>query len=75
MPCYTFRTADGASGFICTGRQKPKKCTGCGKKTATLLCDYQAGDGKTCDKSICKACSRHVGHDRDYCLSHPVEGR
>lgn len=75
MPCYTFRTADGASGFICTGRQKPKKCTGCGKLTATLLCDFPAGDGKTCDKSICKACSRHVGPDRDYCVTHSVEAR
>lgn len=46
--------------FHCCEREpEPKPCA-CGHE-ATLLCDFDVGDGKTCDEPICEACSSRAG--------------
>lgn len=37
---------------------------------ATTLCDFPVGEGKTCDRPMCKRHATSVGPDRDYCPAH-----
>lgn len=71
MGCETLTDENGhVVGFICAHGRSREKCWKCGRP-ASLLCDYPVGEGKTCDKPLCRACAIHVGHDRDYCPDHP----
>ncbi len=38
-----------------------------------ILCDYPVGDGKTCDRSLCRDHAHSIGRDLDYCDHHHVE--
>lgn len=38
------------------------------------LCDWPMGDGKTCDRKLCRNHRvRQSGHDIDYCVEHGVD--
>jgi hypothetical protein len=75
MPCYPFQIGD-ATGFICTGRQRTKRCKYCGRP-GDKLCDYPlsgAKAGQTCDVPMCSRCATHVPPDTDYCRAHAEMG-
>ena len=42
------------------------------KAPSTILCDWNLGPGKTCDKPLCRRHARSGGENVDYCLDHPV---
>jgi hypothetical protein len=44
-------------------------CYGC-SAPSDVLCDYPVGDGKTCDRAMCREHAHHVGRDVDYCPDH-----
>lgn len=73
MPCTWFVSGEGKNrviGVMCShGHHEKRKCAFCGKP-ADYLCDYPIGDGKTCDKPICKKCKTIVGDNLDYCPTH-----
>ena len=54
MPCESFNTSEG-SFLVCRGRGRRKKCSvkGC-SAIADYACDYPVGDGKTCDRALCR---------------------
>lgn len=58
--------------FLC-GDFGPQ-CTSCGD-VSDVLCDYPVGDGKTCDRSLCSACTEEVAADVHYCAGHLAEYR
>jgi hypothetical protein len=73
MTCTPFRLADGTFGIACTRGERPRRCSACKSRPATLLCDYPlrgSKAGKTCDKPLCERCAAHVGTDRDLCPAH-----
>jgi hypothetical protein len=37
------------------------------------LCDWPAGEGKTCDRALCEAHATPVGKNRHYCPAHLAE--
>lgn len=37
---------------------------------SAFLCDHPDGGGHTCDKALCHAHAREVGHNRHYCPPH-----
>lgn len=53
------------------------QCYECGSNwpEAEFLCDFPVGQDKTCDRVLCKACSKLVGRDMHYCPTHYVEYR
>lgn len=64
-------------GIVCSRGQRPPdigmcQTDGCSAR-AERLCDWPAGEGKTCDKKICPRCAKRVGPDKDYCEEHYVE--
>lgn len=63
MTCYSIP----GGGFLCGNLGPP--CTKCGG-VAGILCDFPVGDGKTCDRSLCKVCAHKVAPDTDYCTDH-----
>lgn len=69
MSCETVRMPDGGLAIVCTRGKRPARKCACGRP-ATLQCDYPVEHG-TCDEWLCKSCAVHVGHNRDYCPSHP----
>ncbi len=74
MPCYSFSDPkSGARGFICTGRRAWKKCfvSHC-RARGEVLCDWPMEGAKTCDRRCCRAHSKRVGPDKDYCLEHAL---
>ncbi len=52
MICRTVKIPGGITAIVCGSRPRPKRC-GCGAR-ADLLCDWKLGNGKTCDKPICR---------------------
>jgi len=71
MPCEWHDIKDDAGnviGHAHVRRSRGPKCTypGCTRE-GTVLCDGDAGDGKTCDRRACRAHAKHIGPDRDLC--------
>lgn len=58
-------------GFVRGQLGDPCSC-GC---VGAALCDYPVGEGKTCDRILCRdtPCGHHVGPDIDYCRDHYQE--
>ena len=65
--------------ILCHSGPDPRqRCVACGVKGADRLCDWPMGDGKTCDRPLCRRCSRRpllvFGEpetaDIDYCSEH-----
>ena len=57
-------------------REKPQPCCECGKPS-DRLCDWPAGEGKTCDRPLCRRHARQPvpefgkpNPDIDYCPEH-----
>lgn len=71
MPCTPFKTADGMTGIVCTGRRKAPKCCQCGR-VSTLQCDWKVPGKKsgTCDKHICFVCAYSPAPNKDLCPPH-----
>lgn len=74
MPCNPLKDADGrVVGFACSRgpRKKAPRCLYCGRENAgTILCDFDVGNGRTCDRAMCPGCAVHVGPNRDHCPDH-----
>lgn len=58
--------------FICGDIEFPA-CE-CGH-AADFLCDYPAGNGKTCDLPLCGCCRESIGEERDLCRIHAAQFR
>lgn len=69
MICKVVKS-DGVTAIVCGPRPRKRRCSCC-QRDASLLCDYPAGKGKTCDKPLCSTCGVEIGRDRHYCPSHP----
>ncbi|QNI34504.1 hypothetical protein H7849_11775 [Alloacidobacterium dinghuense] len=69
MPCHPYVDEQGHVFLINCREPRLPACEFCGK-TAPKLCDFPTGNGKTCDATICDACAKSVGFDRDYCPAH-----
>jgi hypothetical protein len=72
VPCKYVKLPDGSFAIVCS-RDKRHKCAYC-NDDAPLLCDFKVGEGKTCDKPICKVCSVSVAHGIDHCRIHAIRG-
>ena len=61
MPCERIHGRDGSVIIVCsrTHRPRPKVCSGCGRRTAELLCDWPNPRKKsgTCDAPLCQDCT------------------
>lgn len=82
MKCSSIKIGD--SYAIVCGRSGPsKKCTDCGRRPVTKLCDYQIREvarGKlsddeyaaltTCSRGLCDDCARRQPQGTDYCRIH-----
>lgn len=73
MACKWIQLPGGGVAHINMGNRRPALCQTCRKKPHTKLCDFPAGDGKTCDKRLCDGCAVHVGPDADHCPDHTTE--
>lgn len=60
-------------GMVLCGDLGPR-CAVCGD-VSDLLCDYPVGEGKTCDRALCSACTHEVVLDVHYCPGHLAEFR
>lgn len=60
--------AHSVTAIVC-GRHRIARCCACGAP-APRLCDWKLGDGRTCDKAICVACSASPAPDKDLCPDH-----
>lgn len=71
MPCHTVPLKGGGVAIVCTGRQRPKKCKGCGRP-AGLACDWKVPNRKsgTCDAPICARCTTSPAPGKDLCPDH-----
>jgi hypothetical protein len=69
MPCYQIDVA-GGTGFLC-GDFGPH-CADCAR-CSEALCDFPVGDGKTCDRNMCKKHATEVAPDVHYCAGHYTE--
>ncbi len=69
--CEHIKFADGSVAIICGVRRgTPAKCQFCRRRPHTKLCDFDIGNGKTCDARMCDSCTTNVGPNRDYCPAH-----
>jgi hypothetical protein len=68
-----------AHRIVCHSGPDPRtRCSVCGRKGADRLCDWLIGNGKTCDKPLCRHCAGHPvpvfgkpeTADIDYCPEH-----
>jgi hypothetical protein len=73
MGCEIDRDGD-IVRVTCSRGQRSRPCTfpGC-TKPGDLLCDFPVGDGRTCDRRICRRHGTRVGPNKDYCITHPRE--
>lgn len=72
MPCHEVRTPRGGHGFVCTGRERRRRCVECGRPVA-YLCDWKlAGSkkGKTCSRGLCERCAASPGPGKHLCPAH-----
>lgn len=76
--CEVIETSDGLRMIVCSsGQSKPQKCTYC-DRPSVALCDWPIGDGKTCDKPLCRihavkpipTFGKPDTDDIDYCPDH-----
>lgn len=74
MPCHPIQLDGGARGFVCTGRQKRKRCVSC-NRPADLLCDWKVKErpSGTCDAPICATCTSKPAEGKDLCPKHAAE--
>ena len=74
MPCTPFRTPDGVSGIVCTGRRRAPRCSvdGCNAPSG-FQCDHRGPRGKTCDRHLCAVHAHEVGADVHFCPAHMAE--
>lgn len=70
MPCYTGHAESGMKFFLCGNLGA--HCSYCGD-VGEFLCDYPVGNGKTCDRQVCKSHANEVADDVHYCHSHHQE--
>lgn len=74
------QTGDGGefTAFVCSrGRGRRSNMglclvNGCATP-AEVLCDWPVGQGKTCDRKLCRRCAKRVGDNLDYCPGHWIE--
>ncbi len=71
MPCEKYHTGGGGTIIIC-GRGQRKPLCKCGY-TATRLCDWKIGVGKTCDHPMCPKCTHEPAEGKDLCPKHAAE--
>ena len=71
MRCKVMSRNGRPVGFMCGSfpERKPCQAPGC-PNPVQVLCDFPAGEGKTCDTAVCRGHCRKVGEDRDYCFKH-----
>ena len=69
MACERVQLEGGGVAIVCGRfpRVRPRKCRGCGQKTADLLCDGPKPGGRTCDAPVCAKCAKTIGPDRHLC--------
>ena len=85
MPRYcehqdvTLKDGTVAHMFVCHSGPDPRqRCAICGVKGADRLCDWEMGNGKTCDRPLCRRCASHPiptfgkpeTAEIDYCPEH-----
>lgn len=71
MGCETRRDATGQVVMIvCSRGRRPPRCSVCGTRPGTQLCDGPGPGGGTCDAPVCLACTVHAEPDRDFCPAH-----
>lgn len=65
------RNEKGEVTAIVCSRPTKKRCTFCGQYfTEYNLCDYEIGNGKTCDAVMCGRCTWSPEKGKDYCRMH-----
>jgi len=70
MKCRVQQLENGGMRITCGPiRQNACQVAGC-DEDHVALCDYPAGDGRTCDQQICGAHRTRVGANIDYCPDH-----
>lgn len=71
MPCYRIPMKHGGHAFLC-GDLGPhcaaQKCA----DVSGFLCDYPAGDNKTCDLPLCQSHAYETAPDIHYCPGHLI---
>lgn len=68
MPCTPFSLPNGARGFICTSRLRPRCACGA---PPTLQCDAPTRRSTgTCDRYICASCAIEITPDVHLCQAH-----
>lgn len=74
MACEKYHTGSpGGFIFVCSRGKRQPKCR-CGF-TATRLCDWKVGGGRTCDAPMCPRCSHEPVEGKDLCPTHAAEWR
>jgi hypothetical protein len=69
--CEHINLGDGNFAIVCGVRRGPRaKCSFCRRRPHEKLCDFDLGNGKTCDAKMCDSCSTKIGPDRDLCPAH-----
>ncbi|MBU2765822.1 hypothetical protein HAP94_06345 [Acidithiobacillus ferrivorans] len=71
MPCYIERTKDGGTMFLC-GDLGPHCAAGECAAVSGFLCDYPAGEGRTCDLPLCASHAYEVAQNVHYCPGHLI---
>jgi hypothetical protein len=69
MPCYPVRLDNGTGAVAIVCGRLGKRCSSCGG-ISEFLCDFPVGDGKTCDRPMCRDHAVVVGKNRHLCLQH-----
>lgn len=71
MGCDFRKGPGGVTLIACTRGRRAPKCSVCGNKPGTQLCDGPgAAPGKTCDRPLCTGCAQRAGPNTDYCPDH-----
>lgn len=73
MTCRPIALPGGGTAIVCFVSRRTKRCK-CGA-LATLLCDWKAGAGKTCDRPLCAACAEEVAEEKHLCREHQAAYR
>lgn len=71
MPCEKYHTGSGGMIIICARGKRQPRCR-CGY-TATRLCDWKIGGGKTCDEPLCVKCTHEPVEGKDLCRTHAAQ--